>query len=112
MYTHLLFSLKVGRRRWHRIIMTATDSEEEIRGIYRGSESCVCSHTRAAAVTYWGAAIREGRHADGHGHAGAHLIGGGGERGRGGAPFLCFLSLEEVTPGPLDAANTVHEHKH
>lgn len=61
---------------------------------------------RAAAVTYWGAAVREGRHADG----GAHLIGGGGgEGGWGGAPFLCFLSVEEVTPGPLDAADMVHE---
>lgn len=69
---------------------------------------CVCSHTRAVAVTYWGAAVREGRRADGR----AHLIGGGGEGGRGGAPLLRFLSVEEVTPGPLDAANMVHEHKH
>lgn len=69
---------------------------------------CVCSPTRAAAVTYWGAAVREGRHADGR----AHLFGGGGEGGRGGAPLLCFLSLEEVAPGPLDAANMVQEHEH
>ena len=59
-------------------------------------------------MTYRGAAVREGRHADGR----AHLIGGGGDGGWGGAPFLCFLSLEEVTPSSLDAANTVHEHKH
>lgn len=57
-------------------------------------------HTEA--VTYWGAAVRQGHHADGR----AHLIGGGGgERGWGGAPLLRFLSLEEVTPGPLDAAD-------
>lgn len=53
-------------------------------------------------MTYWGAAIRQGHHADGR----AHLIGGGGgEGGRGGAPLLHFLSLEEVAPGPLDAAD-------
>lgn len=52
-------------------------------------------------MTYWGAAIRQGHHANGR----AHLIGGGGEGGWGGAPLLRFLSLEEVTPGPLDAAD-------
>lgn len=56
-------------------------------------------HTEA--VTYWGAAVRQGHHADGR----AHLIGGGGEGGWGGAPLLHFLPLEEVTPGPLDAAD-------
>lgn len=58
-------------------------------------------HTQTEAGTYWSAAVREGRHADGR----AHLIGGGGEGGWGGAPLLRFLSLEEVTPGPLDAAD-------
>lgn len=52
-----------------------------------------------AGSTYWGAAVREGGHADGH----AHLV-RGGQRGRGGAPFIRLLSLEEVTPGALDAA--------
>lgn len=52
-------------------------------------------------MTYWGAAIRQGRHADRH----THLV-GGGEGGWGGAPLLCFLSLEEVTPGPLDATGS------
>lgn len=52
-------------------------------------------------MTYRGAAIRQGRHADRH----THLV-GGGEGGWGGAPLLCFLSLEEVTPGPLDATGS------
>lgn len=49
------------------------------------------------SVTYRGAPIWQGRHADGH----AHLV-RGGERWRGGAPLLHFLSLEEIAPGPLD----------
>lgn len=54
-------------------------------------------------MTYRGAAIRQGRHADRH----THLVGGGGgEGGWGGAPLLHFLSLEEVTPGPLDTAGS------
>lgn len=48
-------------------------------------------------VTYWGAAVRQGRHADRH----AHLV-RRGEGGRGWASLLCFLSLEEVAPDPLD----------
>lgn len=54
-------------------------------------------------MTYRGAAIRQGRHAERH----THLVGGGGgEGGWGGAPLLHFLSLEEVTPGPLDTAGS------
>lgn len=74
--------------------MTRTEAEGNSGGL-----TWVLIHTEA--VTYWGAAIRQGHHADGR----AHLIGGGGEGGRGGAPLLHFLSLEEVTPGPLDAAD-------
>lgn len=62
----------------------------------------LCEETRQRPdETYWGAAVGQGRHADRH----AHLVAGrGGEGGRGGAPFLHFLPLEEVAPCPLDAA--------
>lgn len=58
-------------------------------------------------MTYRGAAIRQGRHADRH----AHLI-RGGEGGWGGAPLLHFLPLEEVTPGPLNTEEMAYENRH